>query len=152
MSHLKPEISQVNGCKCLEVGPTACQTWGLLISLECNCNWLPLFEKNKAENRPLGNFSSFSFKVLPFNLDKGLSWKTYVNWVLGDIKFFGETATPSKLSLGPGKLIAKRWALSGAVFLPPHSGEIWPPVCYDFWQFFCFALSESGKRHYLPKF
>ena len=63
VSHLKPEISQVNGCNCLEVGPTAYQTWGLLISLECSCNWLPLFEKNKAENRPLGNLSSFSFKV-----------------------------------------------------------------------------------------
>ena len=49
--------------RCLEVGTTACQTWGLLISLECSCNWLPLFEKNKAEKRPLGNFSSFSFKV-----------------------------------------------------------------------------------------
>ena len=79
------------------------------------------------------------------------NWLLFHLYIVGDIKFLGKTPSPVKSTPGPGELIPKRWALSGAIFPPPHSREIWPPVCYDFWYFFCFALSKSVKRPLLTK-
>ena len=71
MSHLKPEISQVNGCKRLEVGPTACQELGFshLTSMQLQLA-APFCKKNEAEseNRSLGNILGVLFKVLAVNM------------------------------------------------------------------------------------
>ena len=44
---LKDSNLKEDGFRCLEVGPTACQTYGLPNQIDCSCNWLLLLQKNR---------------------------------------------------------------------------------------------------------
>ena len=63
--------------------------------------------------------------------------------VLGDINFFEVNGRGPKLTLGPGELNPRVWALQVLGNPCPQGPQIWPDLCYGFRRFLRFAPWEK---------